>query len=433
MVVRSIIVAGLLGSSHAWVRSNPNFKNNKPDHRTNINKHRIAATTLLRSATSPSTFVGGERSSRPRLPSGRLDPALYPTLTQIKKAVDPEAFKIDIARSLAYFFLDLGAIAMSSTALLSFVHSPFYLGAPQALQFFLPIPLQIISGTFLWAMWCVGHDAGHGTISSSKLINGIVGEVSHSMICLTPFDPWRRSHKRHHMNHNHLTKDYSHQWFDETEDLPGWIQASYKTRNFQLPILYLVYLLAGIPDGGHVFLYGRVWEGASSQDLSRGYLSSMISVTFALGLLATLGVDGFLKVVFAPWLVMSTWLFTTTYLQHHSADTKLYTDDTWSFTVGGFETIDRDYGSWVNKITHNMSSDHVAHHLFPWSVPHYNLPLATKGIKDELKSLGLSEIHQEIPTKDFPLEIVRQFDQSWFWVKESSIVRECCRVPSGLR
>ena len=77
------------------------------------------------------------------------------------------------------------------------------------------------------------------------------------MICLTPFQPWAMSHLKHHLNHNHLERDYSHQWFirQERDDLPAIFKFACHTRNLQLPFLYLVYLLFGVPDGGHVFFY----------------------------------------------------------------------------------------------------------------------------------------------------------------------------------
>lgn len=104
-------------------------------------------------------------------------------------------------------------------------------------------------------MWCIGHDAGHSTVSKNGRINRIVGEIAHSIICLTPFRPWQRSHKKHHLNHNHLENDYSHQWFirEEKDSLHPAIKISAATRMLQLPILYFVYLFAGVPDGGHFF------------------------------------------------------------------------------------------------------------------------------------------------------------------------------------
>ena len=57
-------------------------------------------------------------------------------------------------------------------------------------------------------MWCIGHDAGHGTVAKNdKWTNRLVGEIAHSVICLTPFVPWALSHRKHHLNHNHLERD----------------------------------------------------------------------------------------------------------------------------------------------------------------------------------------------------------------------------------
>jgi fatty acid desaturase len=40
-------------------------------------------------------------------------------------------------------------------------------------------------------------------------LNDTLGHVTHGSI-LVPYWPWRLSHKRHHMHHNHVDKDYSH-------------------------------------------------------------------------------------------------------------------------------------------------------------------------------------------------------------------------------
>lgn len=264
-------------------------------------------------------------------------------------------------------------------------------------------------------------------LGDNKLtVNRLVGEIAHSVVCLTPFVPWQKSHLQHHLNHNHLERDYSHQWFvrENFDQLDDWIQLAYQTRNLQLPILYLVYLLAGIPDGGHVYFYGRLWENESPAEKRNAAISVGVSVLTAGTLWTSLGTADFLVTCMVPWLVLSFWLFMVTYLQHHSDDGKLYTDDTWSFTKGAFQTVDRNYGELVNKLSHHMMDGHVAHHLFFTKIPHYHLKEATEALKAGLEETGDLHLYKHIDTQDYAQEIVRQFDKNWFFCHEAQVVRK---------
>ena len=137
-----------------------------------------------------------------------------------------------------------------------------------------------------------------------------------------------------------------------------------------------------------------------------------------------MGTADFTVVCMVPWLVTSFWLFMVTYLQHHSDDGVLYTDDTWSFTKGAFQTVDRDYGTWVNRMSHHMMDGHVVHHLFFTKVPHYRLEEATVALKRGLEERGLGYLYKEVDTPDFTQEIVRQFDENWFFIDEKQVVRD---------
>jgi omega-3 fatty acid desaturase (delta-15 desaturase) len=246
------------------------------------------------------------------------------------------------------------------------------------------------------------------------------------VVCLTPFVPWAKSHLKHHLNHNHLDRDYSHQWFlrEESEELHPLFKFAHKTRMFQLPFLYFVYLFCGVPDGGHVFFYGRMWEKESMKEKVRAAFSSVISIATAGTLWMNMGTADFTVVCMVPWLVTSFWLFMVTYLQHHSDDGKLYTDDTWDFTKSAFETVDRSYGKWVNRMSHHMMDGHVVHHLFFTKVPHYRLEKATKALVAGLDESGQSHLYKNVETKNFTQEIVKQFNANWFFVDESQVVRK---------
>jgi omega-3 fatty acid desaturase (delta-15 desaturase) len=348
-----------------------------------------------------------------------------PKLGEIARMLPKESFEIDTKTSLFYFGIDLVACVASLGFLDLVVTSDIYKSLPIVAQALTVAPLQVLAGFAMWCMWCIGHDAGHGTVSKKNWINHAVGEVAHSVFCLTPFVPWQKSHLKHHLNHNHLTNDYSHQWFirEEQDELPDIYKLFIKTRNFQLPILYLVYLLLGVPDGGHVFFYGRMWENEPMKAKLRGAASVAVSMTTALSLWMTMGTADFAVVCFAPWLVMSFWLFMVTYLQHHSDDGVLYTDDTWSFTKGAFETVDRDYGKWINRMSHHMMDGHIVHHLFFTKVPHYRLEEATIALQEGLADIGQSDLYKQVDTPDFVQEIVKQFDKNWFFIDEKQVVR----------
>ena len=352
-----------------------------------------------------------------------------PRLGQVRKLLHKDAFQVDTATSLFYFGLDFVAVAATMGFLNAVVTSDLYHSWPMLGQALAVAPLQVLTGFAMWCMWCIGHDAGHTTISKDrkhgKTINRVVGEIAHSMICLTPFVPWSKSHLKHHMNHNHLERDYSHQWVikEELDNLPPFIKVAYETRILQLPILYLAYLLFGVPDGGHVFFYGRMWEQESMKAKLDAALSVIVSMATAGTLWMNMGTADFAVVCIGPWVVLSFWLFMVTYLQHHSEDGKLYTDDTWSFERGAFETVDRNYGKWINRMSHHMMDGHVVHHLFFTRVPHYHLEEATKALTEGMEMRGQGHLLKSVETPDFSQEIVKQFNDNWFFVEEKQIVR----------
>ena len=208
-----------------------------------------------------------------------------------------------------------------------------------------------------------------------------------------------------------------------TASMPAFLR-SHWTRNLQLPILYFVYLFFGVPDGGHVFFYGRMWEGESMEEKLSGLGSVAVSVATAGTLWYNMGTSDFLVVCLLPWMVMSFWLFMVTYLQHHSHDGKLYTDDTFTFERGAFETVDRNYGKWVNRLSHHMMDGHVIHHLFFTKVPHYRLHAATQSLKEGMKQRGQEHLYKQIDTPDYTQEIFKQYYNNWFYVNEDQVVRK---------
>ena len=86
------------------------------------------------------------------------------------------------------------------------------------------------------------------------------------------------------------------------------------------------------------------------------------------------------------------------------------------------------YGSESNKGqvwggTEGSVEGHVVHHLFFEKVPHYRLEEATKALVKGLEERGEGHLYKNIETHDFSQEIVKQFNDNWFFVNEKQIVR----------
>jgi omega-3 fatty acid desaturase (delta-15 desaturase) len=430
--VSSVLLIVAVGSSNAFVVKN----NNKHANVVKQSSARFMVPPPLTSTAAVMATPGQLKSPKSPKKQSNDDKDINkmmdfdvnepPKPGAIAKMLPTNTFDIDTPTSLFYFAVDFLAVVASVGFLDAVVTSDIYHSLPVAGQALCVAPLQVLAGFSMWCMWCIGHDAGHSTVSKKKWINRVVGEISHSMFCLTPFRPWQRSHRKHHLGHNHLTRDYSHQWFikEERDSLHPLIKASHATRNFQLPILYLVYLLVGVPDGGHVFFYGRMWEGDSLSEKLNSAISVAVSMTFAGTLWANMGTADFTVVCMVPWLVMSFWLFMVTYLQHHSDDGKLYTDDTFTFERGAFETVDRNYGTWINRMSHHMMDGHVIHHLFFEKVPHYRLEKATEALVKGMEERNQGHLYKHIDTPDFTQEIIKQFNDNWFFINEEQIVRK---------
>jgi omega-3 fatty acid desaturase (delta-15 desaturase) len=66
---------------------------------------------------------------------------------------------------------------------------------------------------------------------------------------------------------------------------------------------------------------------------------------------------------------------------------------------------------------------HVVHHLFFTKVPHYKLEDATVALRQGLTDIGQGHLYKQIDTPNFVQEIVRQFDENWFYINEKQVKR----------
>jgi omega-3 fatty acid desaturase (delta-15 desaturase) len=173
-------------------------------------------------------------------------------LAKIRKALPKDVFVKSAFKSLLWMAWD-----MSVSIGLHYLIYQLYLRG----YYLVMLPLFVLCGFFMWCVFVVGHDCGHGTFSNSKLLNTVCGMLTHCSI-LVPFQAWARSHRFHHLNHNHHQKDYSFPWVhNQAYDSSGvkFLDRHPTLRAFIYPIFgYFIYLNlpttdAGGIDGNHYF------------------------------------------------------------------------------------------------------------------------------------------------------------------------------------
>jgi omega-3 fatty acid desaturase (delta-15 desaturase) len=302
-------------------------------------------------------------------------------LGQLRKSLPPHVFHKSLAKSTAYAVWDIAVLAALFAAYRTYLHpADSWTGLEWATY---AVWCNVV-GFFMWSFFVVGHDCGHGSFSDYKTINAIVGHITHGFL-LVPFWPWARSHAQHHAYHNHKDKDMSHVWSTPEEEGVGG--KLLKDQPLLVPFAYTFgYLMAGWTDGSHYVPWSRLFR--NNKERAQCVISSGVCVAYAIAIRLVAGSwSAFTAGFVVPWLVYNFWLYAVTYLQHHSSGTQVYSDENWTFTVGGVQTVDRVYGmGLLDKLMHNISDGHVAHHLFFTSIPHYALMDATPVVAKTLGS-----------------------------------------------
>ncbi|ORY38817.1 hypothetical protein BCR33DRAFT_788675 [Rhizoclosmatium globosum] len=292
------------------------------------------------------------------------------TVGALRKSLPAHVFEKSLAQSMWYFIVDFTVIFSCLRFYTDDMSWPVY------------IVYANVLGLFMWCLFVVGHDCGHGTFSDSKLINAVLGHVSHGFI-LVPFWPWAKSHATHHAFHQHKHKDKSHGWYDVNDE---GIEKVMKNQPFFIPFLYFfVYLLAGYPDGSHFYPFSPLFNTA--RDSIMAAVSGLVCVGFFTAFIQIWGWNKFVWIYGVPWLIYNFWLYKVTYLQHHGEGTIVYSEETWDYLTGGLQTIDRVYDTntgALDSVMHNITNGHVVHHLFSTSIPHYKLIDATNVIVPQL-------------------------------------------------
>ncbi|KAI4351348.1 hypothetical protein L6164_005722 [Bauhinia variegata] len=305
------------------------------------------------------------------------------TVQQIKKAIPPHCFRRSLLRSLVYLVYDL-------TIAFFFYQSTSYFQ-------FLPYPLNYIAWPIYWlfqgciltAVWVVAHECGHHAFSDYQWIDNFLGFILHSAL-FVPYFSWKYSHRRHHSNTCSLDNDEAFipkpkseiQWYLKyLNNPPGRFITLVATLTLGWP-LYLAFNFSGQPHDRFTSHFNPYSPIFTKSERFQVYLSDagILGVTYVLYQIALAkGLTWLLCVYGVPLLVVNGFLILITYLNHTHISVPHYDSSEWDWLRGALSTVDRDYGV-LNKVFHNITNTHVAHHLFS-TISHYHAMEATKAIR----------------------------------------------------
>lgn len=316
---------------------------------------------------------------------GRVPYAKPPfTLSQLKKSIPPHCFKRSVLHSFSYVVYDL-TIAF----LLYYVATNYINLLPKPLSYLAWPIYGFVQGCVLTGVWVIAHECGHHAFSDYQWLDDIVGLVLHSCL-LVPYFSWKYSHKRHHSNTGSMEKDEvfvpktkdSLKWYSKYLNNPlGRVMTLVVTLTLGWP-LYLIFNVSGRRYerfACHYDPYGPIY---SDRERAQIYISDAGVLAVGFGLFRLAAAKGLVWVVCVygvPLLVVNAFLVLITFLQHTHPSLPHYDSSEWDWLRGALATVDRDYGV-LNKVFHNITDTHVAHHLFS-TMPHYHAMEATKAIK----------------------------------------------------
>jgi len=331
------------------------------------------------------------------------------TMSQIRAAIPPRLFErstfqssLYVARNLAIIWV-LYKLALCIDAVALGVRDNLGSTVERLVRLLLWLNYWWWQSLAFSGLWIFGHEGGHGALSKYKWFSHGIGFFAHSFL-LTPYFSWRRTHHNHHKATGSLERDENFvprtrsdyglppennatpiDYSEAFEDAPIFILARMLFMQLTGWYAYLFFNLLGSPaypsGTNHIFPSSPLFMETDRNSI----IISNISVGTMLALLyrfsSLYGFAALTKLYIIPYMITNHWIVLITFLQHTDPTIPHYRNSQWSFIRGALTTVDRPLLGWMGRVfLHNVSHDHIAHHLFS-SVPFYNLPEVTKELR----------------------------------------------------
>nr|ATV93528.1 omega-3 desaturase-like A [Patella vulgata] len=308
--------------------------------------------------------------------TGKVDmlTAKLPTLSEIKAALPRHCFRPTVAESMYYVVKDMILVAAM------FCLAQWLLGFKSYVLLALLTPIYwFAQGTLFFSIFVLGHDCNHGSFSSYALLNDCLGTVLHTLV-MTPYYPWKLSHRHHHNNTGNMDKD----------EIFYPVREKDNNKNSFLPLF-------GLGFGWMAYL----WKGFGPRPMNhwipshpifaRHLLGCALSIaSIALWLVclyfyaSKMGLGNLLYHYAVPVFICGCYIVVVTFLHHSDLELPWYGENSWDNVRGKLSSVDRDYGM-IHDVIHTIGT-HQVHHLFP-VIPHYHLREATKHFRKAFPQL----------------------------------------------
>ncbi|MFI4999910.1 MAG: fatty acid desaturase [Reyranellales bacterium] len=251
--------------------------------------------------------------------------------------------------------------------------------------YWLALPLALAAAAFLVRLFAIQHDCGHGSFFRYRWANDWIGSVL-SVVTLTPYGVWRRTHATHHASSGNLDRR-------GLGDVDTLTVEEYRARSLWGRLRYRLYrhplVMFGIGPAYLFFLQHRLPVGLMRNGW-RPWVSTMatnLAIALIAGVLIWLiGLKAFLLVHLPIMLFAASvgvWLF---YVQHQFEHTIWASDGKWNAHEAALHGSSHyDLPAFLRWFTANIGMHHV-HHLCS-RIPYYRLPRVLSD-HPELRDVG---------------------------------------------
>ncbi len=222
--------------------------------------------------------------------------------------------------------------------------------------------VAIPAAGFLVRLFMIQHDCGHGSFFRKRLTNDWTGRVI-SVLTLTPYDYWRRTHAVHHASSGNLDRrgigDINTLTVAEYLARPRWRRIAYRLYRHPLVMFGL--------GPAYLFLVQHRFPAGEALKSWRSWLSPMATnaaiALIAVAVIWLVGVGPFLQVHIPIMLLAASigvWLF---YIQHQFEETFWSKATSWTVHEAAlYGSSHYDLPSVLRWFTANIGVHHV-HHL----------------------------------------------------------------------